>query len=421
MNGLLCSGNVRRNNPNAPSVSISHRLWKKAAQPARLLIVTALAMLLLGSVPTAYAIVVTDNFDDGNDTVNPTWTRMDGTLNNTGRVWDASSGQYYLRANNDSTNPGVEGYGFVGSYVGPSFRNVRVVADFVDVTEAQLENPTPIYFGVAARLHGVNDLNSDGDTLDPDEVNAQPTPENGLSLRGYMYVYEPFQGFPNPAGGEMVLYIFHGGGDSDVRSQKVRLDYTKDYRFVLEVVGSTLHGQVYNLTDGGILVAETFRNLDVEPQNVNHDGNPATPSIPHVPYVEGYSGVIGVGSAIASSYFQFTIDNFLTESLAAGDYNRNGTADAADYVLWRRTLGQTGPNGNPPTSFGDMRANGAVTPGYTQVIDGADYNFWKANFGTSVSGSGSGATSSTSVPEPVSGIMALVGLIGFYCSRPRYA
>ncbi len=52
-----------------------------------------------------------------------------------------------------------------------------------------------------------------------------------------------------------------------------------------------------------------------------------------------------------------------------GDYNHNGVVDAADYTVWRNTLGQnvvnfTGADGN---------GNG--------VIDAADYGVWKANFG----------------------------------------
>ncbi len=55
----------------------------------------------------------------------------------------------------------------------------------------------------------------------------------------------------------------------------------------------------------------------------------------------------------------------------AGDYNQNGTVDAADYVVWRNGLGTT----------------------YTQD----DYNIWRANFGrTAGTGSGVAAT----VPEP---------------------
>ena len=53
----------------------------------------------------------------------------------------------------------------------------------------------------------------------------------------------------------------------------------------------------------------------------------------------------------------------------AGDYNNSGTVDAADYVVWRNSLGTSIvlPNDTTP---------GSVTQ--------ADYNLWRANFGRSV-------------------------------------
>jgi hypothetical protein len=70
-----------------------------------------------------------------------------------------------------------------------------------------------------------------------------------------------------------------------------------------------------------------------------------------------------------------------------GDYNGNGTVDAADYVVWRKSVGQTGA-GLPADGDGDMD------------VDEADYGVWRANFGetaappvaTSVLGSGDSKT-----------------------------
>jgi hypothetical protein len=55
---------------------------------------------------------------------------------------------------------------------------------------------------------------------------------------------------------------------------------------------------------------------------------------------------------------------------AFGDYNRNGLVDAADYVLWRKTLGQSvGP-------YEGADGNGSG------IIDEADYTVWRARIGT---------------------------------------
>ena len=51
-----------------------------------------------------------------------------------------------------------------------------------------------------------------------------------------------------------------------------------------------------------------------------------------------------------------------------GDYNNNGTVDAADYVLWRK---------------GGPLQNEVDTPG---VVNAADYTAWRARFGNSGSG-----------------------------------
>jgi predicted outer membrane repeat protein len=52
-----------------------------------------------------------------------------------------------------------------------------------------------------------------------------------------------------------------------------------------------------------------------------------------------------------------------------GDYNYSGTVDAADYALWRKSVGATN----------DLRADGDGSG----VVDQNDYEVWRANFGRS--------------------------------------
>lgn len=68
----------------------------------------------------------------------------------------------------------------------------------------------------------------------------------------------------------------------------------------------------------------------------------------------------------------------------SGDYNGNGVVDAADYTIWRDTLGQTG-------------AGLAADGNHNNMIDAGDYDVWKTNLGTT---GGSGAAAATLVPEP---------------------
>lgn len=393
--------------PLKPCIDID---WSRGTCSAKfcLFIRTKLTCAVLGismlSGPTALnAVVVTDNFSDLNDTANPVWTHLNNEAGSTDQTWDASTGQYHIVAPGNSSHPGIEGFGFAGSYTGPIFADVRVTADIVDFPNT---GPQGSFFAISARLNGDNSL---------------PSPGVGLPLRAYSYQYEPST---DDADGEMVLNLVYGGGLKDLRSQKgpvglgtPLLDNTKDYRFIFEVIGNVLHGQVLNLTDGGVIVAEQFRNLDVEPVgNIDHDGNPNTPQVPFVPYTDGYSGVYVVGHVFLSDG-DITIDNFRTETAVAGDYNRNGAADAADYVLWRKTLGNANSS-NPPTSFKDMRANGDVTSGeLSQIINQADYSFWRARFGNAVTGSGLG--DGASVPEPASAPLVLLGLVRFFWTGRR--
>jgi hypothetical protein len=96
-----------------------------------------------------------------------------------------------------------------------------------------------------------------------------------------------------------------------------------------------------------------------------------------------------------------------------GDYNNNGTVDAADYVVWRKTLGDTGDS-----LPADGTGPGGVPDG---MVDDLDYDFWRANFGnSSVSGAGSIQTAPI-VPEPVTLVMLFVLAVGGCLRRRRAA
>jgi hypothetical protein len=82
-----------------------------------------------------------------------------------------------------------------------------------------------------------------------------------------------------------------------------------------------------------------------------------------------------------------------------GDYNNDGAVDSADYVLWRK---------------GGQLANEASNPG---TIDSGDYAAWRARF-NKASGTGAGATGIaelSAVPEPSTGwiIASTFGMLFF--------
>ena len=87
-----------------------------------------------------------------------------------------------------------------------------------------------------------------------------------------------------------------------------------------------------------------------------------------------------------------------------GDYNGDGRVDAADYTVYRDTLGNSVPNASGADGDGDG------------VIDEDDYQVWLANFGNEVAGSFALATA---VPEPTTGAFALTVVIAGFASTGR--
>jgi hypothetical protein len=96
----------------------------------------------------------------------------------------------------------------------------------------------------------------------------------------------------------------------------------------------------------------------------------------------------------------------LSPPMPTGDYNGNGTIDAADYVLWRDTDGQNVAVGSGADGDGDG------------TIDAGDYDFWRARFGNAVPGSGFGA-GSIAVPEPTAAILLTAALCWLALGRRR--
>ena len=100
-------------------------------------------------------------------------------------------------------------------------------------------------------------------------------------------------------------------------------------------------------------------------------------------------------SALGTIYIDDISAALVAPPELVGDYNHNGVVDAADYVVWRDSLGANG-EGLAADGNGD------------HTIDQSDYQIWKTNFGTTA-GSGASQTLRASVPEPAAGILIFVG------------
>jgi hypothetical protein len=88
----------------------------------------------------------------------------------------------------------------------------------------------------------------------------------------------------------------------------------------------------------------------------------------------------------------------------AGDYNRDGVVNAADYTTWRNSLGELVANYNAADGNGNGR------------IDEGDYDVWKSNFGAEMGG---GSVASGAVPEPAAIVLLLIAVCGRSLSRRR--
>jgi hypothetical protein len=134
----------------------------------------------------------------------------------------------------------------------------------------------------------------------------------------------------------------------------------------------------------------------------------ATPNF--LSYKDGDSSSFGLPN-VWSSGLQMQDFTALRSGLSfelVGDYNADGVVDAADYTVWRNSVGSTT----------DLAANGDNTGTSQGVIDGADYLVWKNNFGE-----GSGGTLNLAhavVPEPtfVGGLLSM--LFGAWAVRSKF-
>jgi hypothetical protein len=85
-----------------------------------------------------------------------------------------------------------------------------------------------------------------------------------------------------------------------------------------------------------------------------------------------------------------------------GDFDGSGVVDEGDYTLWKNTFGLTGDQA------ADGNGNG--------VVDAADYTVWRDHCGTA---GGGALTTTATVPEPATALMALAASIAFAMQRRR--
>ncbi|WP_425396041.1 metallophosphoesterase [Aeoliella sp.] len=129
-------------------------------------------------------------------------------------------------------------------------------------------------------------------------------------------------------------------------------------------------------------------------------------------YVEGQSGTFLIESTdLPSGNLQDTtfawafikFDDPITPLVLAGDYNRDGSVNIADYDLWKSQFGQSG------ALTADGNGDGTVNL--------ADYTIWRNNLGTAQQAALNGHTQ---VFEPASGLLAALSAgLTFFSLRDK--
>jgi hypothetical protein len=131
----------------------------------------------------------------------------------------------------------------------------------------------------------------------------------------------------------------------------------------------------------------------------------------------GFDPIISTLQFTTHSESNFTVSNVWIGSAetllpptwtSQGDFNQDGIVNTADYILWRKSMGQTGAN-LPADSNGNNQ------------VDMGDLFAWRSHYGENLSGAGSGSSfdSSTTVPEPRGLAIAILGLIICVAIRVR--
>jgi hypothetical protein len=181
---------------------------------------------------------------------------------------------------------------------------------------------------------------------------------------------------------------------------------------VINTAGQVLAVDFTDLWDGTIAVGVNYNEGGVQTlantifwTGSNQNGFSSQTALNWQSNLSGQQANVGLSQATANWFNQATGNAnqafrlpCLCEArvIDPGDFNDDGLVVAADYTVWRNTLGDDVDRGY----FADGDGDGTITEG--------DYDVWKANYGKNYLPAGAGGIASA--PEPSAGLLVMVGV-----------
>ena len=232
----------------------------------------------------------------------------------------------------------------------------------------------------------------------------------GLNFTGGTLDVHKFDGVLINSGGTLAP-----GGNGSIGSTDVNFAYSQLAGSVLDIdIGGTATGQFDQLTVGG--GADFDGALDIalfggftpslnDTFTIVQAGNIPLSSFANLLTNSTFTNISN--KLVWHLFYDPTVLTLAVVPALAGDFNGNGVVDAADYVVWRKSQGQTG-------------IGLAADADFNRTVDFVDYLVWRAHFGQAVPGSGAGTSELTAVPEPRTLTLTLMFLAATgWCLRRR--